>query len=174
MTEARKPTGTRASRRAASRSERSTGAESTTGSVFGIAITATKPPAAAARVPESRSSLCSCPGVRRCTCGSTKPGNRWRPSPSSTSAPCGACERAGRAELGDLAAADEHVVGRVDAGARVEHVGAADQQVGGRGVADDERGVRRGAAGGRERHHASCVAGVDGAVVGAARPASSS
>ena len=37
--EARKPTGTRASRRAASRSERSTGAESTTGSVFGIAIT---------------------------------------------------------------------------------------------------------------------------------------
>ena len=83
-------------------------------------------------------------------------------------------ERAGRAELGDLAAAHEHVVGRVDAGARVEHVGAADQQVGGGAVADDERGVRRGAAGGRERHHASCLAGVDGAVVGASRPASSS
>ena len=37
-------------------------------------------------------------------------------------------ERAGRAELGDLAVADEHVVRRVDPGARVEHVGAADQQ----------------------------------------------
>jgi hypothetical protein len=33
--------GTRASRRAASRSERSTGAQSTVGSVFGIATTAT-------------------------------------------------------------------------------------------------------------------------------------
>ncbi len=39
--EAMKPTGMRASRRAASRSERSTGAESTTGSVLGIATTAT-------------------------------------------------------------------------------------------------------------------------------------
>ena len=35
-----KPTATRASRAAASRRERSTGAESTTGSVFGIATTA--------------------------------------------------------------------------------------------------------------------------------------
>ena len=41
VTDARKPTGTRASRRAASRSDRRTGAESTTGSVFGIATTAT-------------------------------------------------------------------------------------------------------------------------------------
>ena len=32
--------------------------------------------AAAARVPESRSSLCSWPGTRRWTCGSTNPGNR--------------------------------------------------------------------------------------------------
>ena len=95
MTTARKPTGMRASRRAASRSERSTVASSTAGSVFGIATTATKPPAAAARVPESRSSLCSCPGTRRCTCGSTKPGNRWRPSPSSTSAPSGASSAPG-------------------------------------------------------------------------------
>ena len=134
---------------------------------------ATKPPAAAARVPESRSSLCSCPGVRRCTCGSTKPGNRWRPSPSSTSAPSRR-RAAGRADLGDLAAADEHVVRRVDPGARVEHVGAADQEVGRGAVADDERRVDRRAVGFGERHHASCGAGVDGAVVGAARPASSS
>ena len=83
-------------------------------------------------------------------------------------------ERAGRAERGDLAAADEHVVGRVDAGARVEHVGAADQQVRGGAVADDERRVRLAAVGLGERHHASCGAGVDGAGAGAARPASSS
>jgi hypothetical protein len=36
------------------------------------------------------------------------------------------------AELGDLAAADEHVQARVDPGARVEHVRALDQDVGGR------------------------------------------
>jgi hypothetical protein len=54
-----KPTGMRASRAAASLSARRIGAESTTGSVFGIATTAQKPPAAAARVPVSRSSLCS-------------------------------------------------------------------------------------------------------------------
>ena len=88
--------------------------------------------------------------------------------------PAGVAIEPGGAELGDLAAADEHVVGRVDPGARVEHVGAADQQLGGRRVADDQRGVRRGAAGFREGHHASCLAGVDGAGVGAARPASSS
>ena len=81
---------------------------------------------------------------------------------------------AGRAELGDLAAAHEHVVGRVDPGARVEHVGAADQQVRGRAVADDERRVRLAAVGLGERHHASCGAGVDSAGAGAARPASSS
>ena len=39
------------------------------------------------------------------------------------------------AQLGDPAVADEHVEPRVDARARVEHVGAADQDVGGRGVA---------------------------------------
>ena len=42
----------------------------------------------------------------------------------------GRLELSGGADLGDLAAADEHVVRRVDALARVEHVGAADQQVG--------------------------------------------
>jgi hypothetical protein len=48
-------------------------------------------------------------------------------------------ERAGRAELGDLAAAHEHVGGAVVALARVEDVGAADQQVGGRRGDGDER-----------------------------------
>ncbi len=64
---ARKPVGMRASARARSRSERRTGAESTTGSVFGCARIAQNPPAAAARVPESMSSSSSRPGVRRCT-----------------------------------------------------------------------------------------------------------
>ena len=62
---AMKPVGMRAPARARSRSERSTGAESTTGSVFGWARIAQKPPAAAARVPESTSSSSSRPGVRR-------------------------------------------------------------------------------------------------------------
>ncbi len=164
--EAMKPTGIRASRRAASRSERRTVASSTVGSVFGIATTATKPPAAAARVPESRSSLCSWPGTRRCTCGSTKPGKRWRPSPSTTSAPSGASSAPGRAELGDRAAADEDVVRRVDPLARVEHVGAADQQVGGRLLALDERA--------RALRRVGGVHAVTSARSGAVRPESSS
>ena len=90
VTAAMKPTGMRASSRARSRSERSTGAESTTGSVFGWAMIAQKPPAAPARLPESMSSSSSRPGVRRCTCGSTKAGKACRPSPSTSSAPSGA------------------------------------------------------------------------------------
>ena len=39
-------------------------------------------------------------------------------------------QRAGGADLGDLAAADQDVVGAVDAGPRIEHVGVADQDVG--------------------------------------------
>ena len=168
MTEARKPTGIRASRRAASRSERSTVASSTTGSVFGIATTATKPPAAAARVPLSRSSLCSWPGTRRCTCGSTKPGSRWRPSPSIASAPSGGSRLPGAASSAIDAVADEHVVRGVDPGARVEHVGAADQHVGGRLLAVHERlgAARHVGAGG--------VHAVTSSRSGAVRPASSS
>ncbi len=65
VTAAVNPVGIRASARARSRRERSTGAESTTGSVFGMARIAQKPPAAAARVPVSMSSSSSRPGVRR-------------------------------------------------------------------------------------------------------------
>src|SRR3954447_13718393 len=83
-------------------------------------------------------------------------------------------EGARRTELSDLAPADGHIVGRADPGARVEHVGAADQQVRGRAVADDERRVRLAAVGLGERHHASCGAGVDSAGGGAARPTRSS
>ena len=65
MIAARKPTGTSASSRAVSISEPRTAAESTTGSVFGIARIAQKPPAAAAAVPEAIVSSSSRPGVRR-------------------------------------------------------------------------------------------------------------
>ena len=105
-----KPTGTRASRAAASRSERSSGAESITGSVLGIAITAPNPPAAAARVPVSRSSLCSWPGLRRCTCGSKNAGSRCLPAPSTTSDRPRRIELAGRGDLARSAVAHEHVV----------------------------------------------------------------
>ncbi len=90
VTAAVNPVGMRASVRARSRRAPSTGAESTTGSVFGMARIAQYPPAAAAWVPVSRSSSSSRPGVRRCTWGSTKPGKAVRPSPRTSSAPSGA------------------------------------------------------------------------------------
>ena len=157
--EAMKPTGTRASRRAASRSERSTGAESTVGSVLGIATTATYPPAAAARVPESRSSLCSWPGRAQVHVRVDEGGEQVAALAVEHLGAVGRLERAGRADLGDLAAAHEDVVRRVDPGARVEHVGAADEQVGRRLLAMVEHA------------HAPAPAGVAGGAVrrGAAR-----
>ncbi len=83
---ARLPTGTCACRggRLAHRAQQLGGVDRR--SVLGIAITAPNPPAAAARVPLSMSSLCSCPGLRRCTCGSKKAGSAYRrPSPSTIS-----------------------------------------------------------------------------------------
>ena len=115
------------------------GALSTTGSVLGIATTAQKPPAAAARVPVSRSSLCSWPGTRRCTWGSTKAGRTWRPSPSMTSAPSGTVGAAGGRELDQPAVDDDEVEGAVDPLAGVEDAGAADDQARGRDGGPDER-----------------------------------
>ena len=51
-----------------------TPALSLTGSVFGMHATAVNPPATADAVPVATVSLCSCPGSRRCTCMSMKPG----------------------------------------------------------------------------------------------------
>src|SRR2546426_810839 len=62
------------------------------GSVFGMHATDVKPPAAAARVPLSIDSLCSCPGSRRCTCMSTSPGQTQCPVASITR-PSGAAPR---------------------------------------------------------------------------------
>ena len=115
------------------------GALSTTGSVLGIATTAQKPPAAAARVPVSRSSLCSWPGTRRCTWGSTKAGSTWRPSPSMTSAPSGTSALPAGASSASRAVDDDEVEGAVDPLARVEDAGAAHDQARGRDGGADER-----------------------------------
>ncbi len=63
---------------------------STTGSVLGIAHTAVKPPAAAARVPLAIVSLNDWPGSRRWTCVSTRPGASSAPPASTTAVPRGA------------------------------------------------------------------------------------
>jgi hypothetical protein len=64
----------------------------------------------------------------------------------------GRLERAGRADLGDLAGAHQHVVGGIHALAGVEDVGGADEQI----------------------VHASWGVGVDGSGARAALPARSS
>jgi hypothetical protein len=57
---------------------------SLTGDVFGMQATAVKPPATADAVPVATVSLCSCPGSRRCTCMSMKPGQITRPAGMAT------------------------------------------------------------------------------------------
>jgi hypothetical protein len=47
---------------------------STGGEVFGMQTTLVNPPTAAARVPLAIVSFADCPGSRRCTCRSIKPG----------------------------------------------------------------------------------------------------
>ena len=60
-------------------------AEVVSGLVFGISNTAVTPPMTAARDPDSRSSLCSMPGSRKCTWVSMTPGRRCRPVQSTVS-----------------------------------------------------------------------------------------
>src|SRR6266481_6357518 len=60
---------------------------SLTGLVLGMQQTAVNPPRAADLVPVSMVSEFSCPGSRRCTCMSIKPGVTTRPVASKTSAP---------------------------------------------------------------------------------------
>ena len=54
-----------------------------------MATMVTNPPAAAARLPVAMSSRSSRPGVRRWTCGSTKPGTATSPAASISSSPSG-------------------------------------------------------------------------------------
>ena len=96
-----------------------------TGSVFGIAQTAVKPPAAAARVPVAIVSLSSRPGSRRWVWMSMKPGQTTRPFSSRTWAP-----RAGDAgaDLLDRALRDQHVERRVEPLRGVDDPPALQQQ----------------------------------------------
>jgi hypothetical protein len=79
-------TRTMASRFAVSTMKRVVEAESFTGVVLGIAHTAVKPPAAAARAPVAMVSLSSRPGSRRWVWMSMKPGVTTQPVASKTSA----------------------------------------------------------------------------------------
>ena len=123
----------RASARARSRSERSTGAESTTGLVLGWARMAQKPPAAAARVPESRSSSSSRPGRAQVHVRVDERRERVQALAVDLLGALGWLERL--ADLGDDAVAHQQVGAAVEAGARVEQPRAADQ--------DGRRGDRR-------------------------------
>ena len=136
--------------------------------MLGIATTATKPPAAAARVPRVEVLLVLLAGHAQVHVRVDEAGQQVAALAVDHLGALRRLEAAGRAELGDLAVAHEHVVRRVDAGARVEHVRAADQQVGGRLLAVHERlgAARHVGAGG--------VHAVTSWRSGAVRPASSS
>ena len=114
---ARKPTGTRASRsarlaqRAQDRARRRRSA-----SVFGIAMTrAEAARGGRARCPSREVLLVLLAGRAQVHVRVDEAGNRCRPLRLDDLGAVGRAQRAGRAELGDLAAADEHVVRRVDA-----------------------------------------------------------
>ena len=65
--------------RSGARIQRVISAESLTGTVLGMVQTEVNPPAAAAAVPVAMVSLWACPGSRRCTCKSMKPGATMQP-----------------------------------------------------------------------------------------------
>ena len=69
---------------ARSRMKRVTAPLSFTGSVFAMQAIDVKPPASAAATPVATVSLYSCPGSRRWTCMSTRPGRTSSPRASST------------------------------------------------------------------------------------------
>ena len=81
--------------------------------------------------------------------------------------PSGASSEPGRADLGDRAVAHEQVAGPVEVRARVEQVGAADEQVGRRGPACLSRSERRHAGWGS-------VVSLSGAAIGEPWPPASS
>ncbi len=89
---------------------------SVTGSVFGMAHTAEKPPAAAAIAPVATVSRSSCPGSRRCTWRSISPGATTFAAASTTSASSG--RPRSRPERLHLAVGDEEVGDLVGAAGR--------------------------------------------------------
>ena len=92
------------------------------GLVLGISNTAVTPPSTALREPLSRSSLCSRPGSRKCTCVSMTPGSTCRPRASTTS-PASASVKV--ADGDDAAGADADVAEAdavlIDDGATLQH-----------------------------------------------------
>ena len=150
VTEARKPTGMRASRRAASRSERRTVASST--DRVGVGHRDDGDEAAGGRRAGAGVEvlLVLLAGHAQVHVRVDEAGQQVAALALDHLGALGRLEAAGRAELRDLAVAHEHVVRRVDPGARVEHVGGADQHVGGRLLAVHERlgGARHVGAGG--------------------------
>ena len=137
MIAARNPVGTFASRVAVSIRERSTAASSTTGLVLGIAITAQKPPAAAAAVPVRDVLLVLLARRAQVHVGVDEAGERCLPSASSVSisGPPTPVSDPGEPSSAMLPVADQDVVRLVEVGAGIEHVGALDQELGGRGGA---------------------------------------
>ena len=133
MIEARNPTGTRASAAAASRSERRTEAESTVGSVFGMATIAQKPPAAAAARARLEILLVLLAGRAQVDVGIDERREQVAPLSVHDFGALGRLERARRPDLGDLAAAHEHVLRAIEPFAGIEHVRAAHEHVGQRG-----------------------------------------
>ena len=110
--------------RARSSLSSSAAAVTVSGLVFGISNTAVTPPITAASEPVSRSSLCSAPGSRKCTCVSMTPGRMVRPVASIASPRIGGGKVA---ERGDAAAADADVA-RADAVVVDDGAAAQDQR----------------------------------------------
>ena len=100
-------------------------AESSGGSVLGIAQTVVKPPRAAARVPLATVSAVSPPGSRRWACRSHRPGASTSPRPSSRSAAGSAAAEMRPFDHGNVA-------DRIGPVRRVDHSGADHGEGGGR------------------------------------------
>ena len=83
--------------------------------------TAVKPPATADAVPVATVSLCSCPGSRRCTCMSIRPGHTTQPRGTSTTVAPSAGRSRPTAAI--AIAVDQHVEVAVEPVGRVDHAG---------------------------------------------------
>ena len=105
-----------------------TPALSFTGLVLGMHATAVNPPATADAVPVATVSLCSCPGSRRCTCMSMKPGQMT--TPAGTSTICTAVGERGRQitpDSRDPITVDQHVTDTVETSGGIDNAPALKQ-----------------------------------------------
>ena len=100
-----------------------TPALSLTGLVFGMQATAVKPPATAAATPVATVSLCSCPGSRRWTCMSMRPGQTMNPLGTSTTGDV-AIDRKIAPDARDPVAVDQEVERAVASVRRIDEASA--------------------------------------------------